>query len=112
MHLRKPKLDLPSEIYAAIVREHGSDSLRLAQSLQSLGWSLVDAARAAVDWPLEWIAAAVATEKQRRGMKLHTFSPEALAALRVELAGSQPPADPGRPRKTPRVLYKLVLSPG
>ena len=106
MHLRKPKLDLPPEVYAAIVRDHGSDALRLAQSLQSLGWPLVDAARAAATWPLEWIAAAVATEKEKRGIKLHTFSPDALAALRAELAAQPPPADQPKPRRTPRIRYK------
>lgn len=98
MRIKKPKMDLAPEVYAAIVQDHGSDALRLGQSLQSLGWTLADAAWAAVNWSLEWMAAAVAVEKQKRNMKLHTFSEAALTALRAELAT--------KPRRTPRISHK------
>ena len=76
MRPSRPKLNHRPDVYAASVRAHGAQPLRLAQTLQSLGWSLADAAWAAVHWTPEWLAAAIATEKQGRGNKRPSLSDE------------------------------------
>ena len=101
VRLPKPKLSHPPEIYAAIVQNHRADPVRLAQTLQALGWSLADAAWASVNWSSEWMAAAIAAEKEGRKMKLHMLSEDALSKLRADLAaGNRPPAA----RRTTRII--------
>ena len=76
-----PKLNHPLDMYAAIVQAHGAQPLRLAQTLQSLGWKLADAAWAAVHWTPDWLAAAIAAGKQCRGIKLPSLSDEVVTPL-------------------------------
>ena len=83
MHISPPKLNHPMETLAAIAQEHQAEPLRLARSLQSLGWGMVEAAWAAARWPTEWLEAAIAGEKQARGTKLHTLLDDASAELRA-----------------------------
>ena len=80
-----PKLTHTPEVLAAILQEHRAEPLRLAQSLQSLGWTLADAAWAAVNWSPEHLAEAIASEKQRRRIALHTpnASPKVRKTTRI-----------------------------
>ena len=89
MRPSRPKLNHLPGVYAAIVQEHGAQPLRLAQTLQSLGWSLADAAWAAVHWSPEWLAAAVATEKQGRGIKPPSLSDEVVTPLQDKALAGQ-----------------------
>ena len=66
MRPARPKLHHPPETYAAILREHRDDPMRLAERLQHFGWSLADAAWVAVHWPPLWLAAAVAEARAAR----------------------------------------------
>ena len=104
MRARRPKLNHPPHVYAAIVQEHGAQPLRLAQTLQSLGWSLADAAWAAVNWTPEWLAAAIATERQKRGIKLPSPSEDA-ATLPGTIPSSASRPAPLKPRQTSRLIH-------
>ncbi len=82
MRLPTPELRHPPEVYQAIIAEHEGSAERLGARLEQLGWSMAEAAWAAVNWSFTWLAAAIASERERRGM-----IPTAL-----------PPNGPHRPR--------------
>ena len=103
MRLAKPKLNHPAEIYIAILRENESDPMRLAQRLQQLGWTLADAAWAAVNWDATLLAAAVADQRQARGLKPTSLSDADLDKLRAEISSGAPRELP-EPRRTTRVI--------
>lgn len=106
MRTLRPKLNHPPDVYVAIVKEHGAQPVRMAQTLQSLGWTLADAAWAAVNWTPEWLAAAIATEKQGRGIKLHSLSDDAVAILRAKPSSAKPPALV-KPCQTTRIIHPI-----
>ena len=104
MRLPKPPFRHPPEVYHAIVREHHDNPVRMAERLQACGWTLADAAWAAVHWNPLWLAAAIANERAHRDAKVTSFSETELAKLKVEIGeGRQPPATP-RHRKTTRIV--------
>lgn len=103
MRLVKPKLNHPAEIYLAILRQNGSDAVRLAQRLQQLGWTLADAAWAAVNWDTTSLAAAIATEREARGLKPSSLSEADLDKLRAEICSGTPPELP-KPRRITRII--------
>ena len=84
MRPARPKLHHPPETYAAILRAHHEDPIRLADTLIDLGWSLGAAAHAAMHWPPLWLAAAIANTRAARD--------------------APPPPPP--PRKTTRVIRR------
>ena len=98
----KPDHKHPPEVHAAIAKEHGYDPVRMAQLLQQLGWTLADAAWAAVNWETSWLAAAIANEKVARGMKPTSLSESALEKLKVEITAGKP-LGPPKPRRTNRI---------
>ena len=104
MRLPKPPFRHPQEVYLAIVREHQDNSVRMAERLQACGWTLADAAWAAVHWNPLWLAAAIANERATRGTKITSLSESELAQFRAEIKeGKKPPAAP-RPRKTTWIM--------
>jgi hypothetical protein len=68
MRIPKPKFKHSPEVLGDIIKANGSDPVRLAHCLQQLGWSLGDAAWAAVNWPLTWMACG---HCQREGCSQH-----------------------------------------
>ncbi len=105
MRLPKPKRAHPPEIYRAIMRECGDSSIRLAQHLQSCGWTLAAAGWAAANWDLPTLAAALANERASRNIR-PTMLPEAeVAKLRAEMEAAAAKKATGnlRPRKTNRI---------
>lgn len=104
MRIPKPKFRHPPEIYVAIIQEHRDNPVRMAERLQAGGWTMADAAWAAVNWDLRTLAAAVANERAARDTKPTSLSDGDLAKLREEIdAAQKPPATP-RPRKTTRIM--------
>lgn len=102
MRLPKPKFKHPPEIYAAIIAEHRDNPVRMAERLQACGWSLADAAWAAVHWDLRTMAAAIANERAERGTKPTSLSDAELAKLGAEIDAAQKPPHP--PRRTTRIM--------
>jgi hypothetical protein len=74
--------------------------VRLAHCLQQLGWSLADAAWAAVNWPLTWMAAAIANERDVRSTAASLLDAD-WERLRAEVSAALP--EPLKPRKTNRI---------
>ncbi len=113
MHPRKPPFKHQPEVYRAIVQEHQSNALRMAERLQSCGWTLADAARAAVNWDFRTLAAAIANERVKRGAKPTNLSDGDLAKLRAEIvdATRKSPPPPLRPKKTTRIVRTTPKSP-
>ena len=104
MRLPNPPFRHSPEVYLAIVREHQNNPVRMAHRLQHFGWTLADAAWAAVHWNPTWLAAAVANERATRGTSLTTLSDAQLTKLRAEIdEAKQPPATP-RPRRTTQIM--------
>ena len=104
MRLPKPPFQHPPEVYLAIVREHQDNPVRMAERLQACGWTLADAAWAAVHWNLTWLAAAIANERATRAASVTSLSETELAKLRAEIGeGRKPPATP-RLRRTTRIV--------
>ena len=114
MRLPKPPFRHPQEVYLAIVREHQDNPVRMAERLQACGWTLADAAWAAVHWNPLWLAAAIANERATRGATVTSLSESELMKLRAETGeGRKLPATP-RPRKTARIMRttpKLTVRP-
>lgn len=104
MRLPKPKFRHPPEIYAAIIQEHRDNAVRMAERLQACGWTLADAAWAAVNWDLRTLAAAVANERAARDTKPSNLSDGELTELRDEIDAGQKPALSQKPRKTTRIM--------
>ena len=104
MRLPKPPFQHPPEVYHAIVREHQDNPMRMAERLQACGWTLADAAWAAVHWNPLWLAAAIADERATRDAKVTSLSETELAKLRVEIGEAKKPAATTRPRKTTRIM--------
>ena len=104
MRLPKPKFKHPPEVYAAIIAEHGDNPVRMAERLQACGWTLADAAWAAVHWDLRTMAAAVANERAARDAKPTNLSDGDLAKLRAKIDAAQKPPHSPRPRRTTRIV--------
>ncbi len=106
MRLPKPRCCHPPEIYQAIIREGGNSHIRLAQHLQSCGWTLADAGWAAANWDLPTLAAALANERAQRNMRLTTLSDAEVATIKAELAASAATKATGsiQPKRTTRVV--------
>ena len=88
MRLPKPPFRHPPEVYQAIVQEHHDSPVRMAERLQHFGWTLADAAWAAVHWNPLWLAAAVANERATRGASITALSDAQLATRRVKIDGA------------------------
>ena len=101
MRIPKPKFMHPTLVYQAIIAEHRNSEVKMAERLQSCGWTLADAAWAAVNWDLHTLAAAVANERAARDMKLTNLSDGGLAKLRAEIEAAQ---EPPRPKRTTRIM--------
>jgi hypothetical protein len=101
VRLPKPKFKHSPEVHADIIQANGSDAVRLAHCLQQLGWTLADAAWAAVNWPLTWMAAAIANERDVRGTEAASLLDADWEKLRAEVSGVEP--EPPKPRRTNRI---------
>ena len=99
----KPQTQYPPEIHEAIMREHRSDPMRMAACLQACGWSLAEAAWAAVHWDVSWLAVAIANERAARGAKPTNLSDAELAHLKTEIEEAKRPPVTPKPRKTARI---------
>ena len=110
MRLPKPKSKHSSEVLAEIIKANGSDPVRLAHCLQQLGWSLADAAWAAVNWPLAWLAVAIANERDVRSTEAASLLEADWEKLRAEVSAVVPeppkPRKPNRIHRTPRIIDK------
>ncbi len=104
MRIPKPKFKHLPEVYQAIIAEHRHSEVRMAERLQACGWTLADAAWAAVNWDLRTMAAAVANERAARDAKPTSLSEGDLAKLRTEIDAAQKPSATPRPRKTTRIV--------
>ena len=107
MRLPKPKRSHPPEIYQAIIQECGNCNIRLAQHLQSCGWTLADAGWAAASWDLPTLAAALANERATRNIKPTTLSDTEVAKIKTELAATAATKKATanlRPKKTTRIV--------
>ena len=104
MRLLKPSFQHPPEVYLAIVREHHNNPVRMAERLQACGWTLADAAWAAVHWNLTWLAAAVANERATCGTSITTLSDAQLAKLRAEIDEAKKPPDTPKPKRTTWIM--------
>lgn len=104
MRTQKSSFKHPPEVRLAIIREHRECPLRMAELLQRCGWSLGDAACAAVNWDIMGMAEAIADEREKRGAKLTNLSDADLAKLKeeIEMAAKKPP-DGARSKKTNRI---------
>ncbi|MBE7158213.1 MAG: hypothetical protein INR62_07230, partial [Rhodospirillales bacterium] len=74
LRLPTPKFQHSEEIYQAIIREHLSSDVRMGEVLMACGWTLADAAWACVNWDLRTVAAAIADERDKRGLRVTTLS--------------------------------------
>jgi predicted alpha/beta-hydrolase family hydrolase len=101
MRIPKPKFKHSPQVHADIIKANGSDAVRLAHCLQQLGWTLADAAWAAVNWPLIWMAAAIANERDVRSTEAASLLDADWEKLRAEVSAALP--EPLKPRKTNRI---------
>lgn len=104
MRRTKPKFKHAPEVYHAIIAEHRHSEVRMAERLQACGWTLADAAWAAVNWDLRTMAAAIANERDAHKAKLTHLSDGDLAKLRVEIASAHKPSQMRGHRKTTRIM--------
>ncbi len=100
----KPPLRHPPEVLEAIIQEHTGDPVQMACRLHYFGWTLAEAAWAAVHWDLPTLAAAVAKERAARDSKLTNLSDGDLAKLRAEIDAGQKPAFAPRLKRTTRIV--------
>jgi hypothetical protein len=101
MRIPKPKFKHPAEVHAEIIKANGNDAVRLAHRLQQLGWTLADAAWAAVNWPLTWLAAAIANERDVRSIEAALLLDADWEKLRAEVSAVAPESP--KPRRTNRI---------
>ena len=104
MHLPTPKFEHPEEIYQAIIREHRENSIRMGEVLMARGWTMVDAAKAIVQWDLRTLAAAIANERAKRKVRLTSLSEEQLAELKEQVQAEKTNTAAIRPKKTTRII--------
>lgn len=104
MRLPKPPFRHPPEVYLAIVREHQDNPVRMAERLQACGWTLADAAWAAVHWNPLWLAAAIANERATRATTITNLSETELTKLRAEIGEGKKPQTIPKPRNTTRIM--------
>ena len=106
MRLLTPKFEHPPEIYQAILREYRENPVRMGEFLMACGWSIGDAAWAAVNWDLRTLAAAIANERAKRNLKLTPLSGGKVAELDKQILAEKKAADMPPPRKTTRIMRK------
>ena len=104
MHLPTPKFEHPEEIYQAIIREHRENSTRMGEVLMACGWTMVDAARAIVQWDLRTLAAAIANERAKRRVRLTSLSEDQMAELKKQTQAEKKHIAALRPKKTTRII--------
>ena len=106
MRIPKPKTNHPPEVYEAILRECGHRPVRLGEHLQACGWTMADAAWAAVNWDLPTLAAALANERANRNMKPTNLSDAGLARIKADQdeAAAKKTTAKLRPKKTTRIV--------
>ena len=108
MRLPLPKLEHPPEIYEAIVREYHGKDVRMAEVLMACGWTMVDAAWAAVNWDLRTVAAAIANERAKRKVRLTSLSDAELADLKKQIQTEKKATQPIRPKRTTRIVPRTT----
>lgn len=108
MRLPLPKFEHPEEIYEAIIRENHSRDVRMAEILMSCGWTMVDAAWAAVNWDLRTMAAAIANERTKRKVRLTPLSEAELAELKRQMQTEKKATQPLRPKRTTRIIPRTT----
>lgn len=108
MHLPKPKFEHPEEIYKAIIREHRENATRMTEVLMACGWTMVDAARAIVQWDLRTLAAAIANERAKRKVRLTSLSEEQIAELKKQISAEKKATGAIHPKKTTRVIRSAL----
>ena len=106
MRLPAPKFEHPPEIYQAILREHRENPVRMGEFLMACGWTIGDAAWAAVNWDLRTLAAAIANERTKRNLKLAPLSDGRVAELDKRILAEKKVANTLPPRKTTRIMRK------
>ena len=104
MRLPLPEREHPPELYEAIVRECHSKDVRMAEILMSCGWTMVDAAWAAVNWDLRTLAAAIANERAKRKVRLTSLSDTDVAELKKQIQTEKKATQPIRPKRTTRIV--------
>ena len=109
MRMPKPKFEHSAAVYQAIIAEHRDSEMKMAERLRSCGWTLADAAWAAVNWDLRTLAAAIANERARRKSSLTNLSDVNLAKLKVETEETKKsPLPSPTPRKTNRIKTNRI----
>ena len=104
MRLPIPRLEHSPEIYEAILQEHRSSPVRMGEFLMACGWTIGDAAWAAVNWEPHTMAAAIANERVRRSLKLTSLSDREVAQLRQQIQAEKKNTTALRPKKTTRIV--------
>ena len=104
MRLPKPKFAHPAEIYQAIIQEHRSSETRMGEFLMACGWTIGDAAWAAVNWDLRTMAAAVANERAKRNLKLTSLAESEVAELKRQIQAEKKATGMLRPKRTTRII--------
>ena len=106
MRIPKPETNHPPEVYEAIIHECGHRSVRLGEHLQACGWTMADAAWAAVNWDLPTLAAALANERAKRNMKPTKLSGGGLTRIRDDRdeGAAKKTTASLRPKKTTRIV--------
>lgn len=110
MRLPVPKFFHPPEVYEAIIREHRESPLRMGEVLMACGWSIGDAAWAAVNWDLRTMAAVVAHERAKRKTGLAFPSEDEAAALEMKIQAEKKPTTAQPSRKTTRIVPTLRIN--
>lgn len=106
MRLPAPKFEHPPEIYQAILREYRENPVRMGEFLLACGWTIGDAAWAAVNWDLRTLAAAIANERTKRNLKLTSLAGGEAAELDKRILAEKKTANALSPRKTTRIMRK------
>ena len=104
MCLPLPKYQEPPEIYEAIIREHRSNGMRMGEVLIACGWTIGHAAKAVVNWDLRTLAAAIANERAKRGVRPTIFTEAEVAQLKKQIHTEKKSTVVLRPKKTTRVV--------
>ncbi len=104
MRLPNPKFAHPPEIYQAIIQEHRSSETRMGEYLMACGWTIGDAAWAAVNWDLRTMAAAVANERAKRDLKLTSLAESEIAELKRQIQAEKRATGMLRPNRTTRIV--------
>ncbi len=105
MRLPRPKFAHPPEIYQAIYTEFRENPVRMGEYLMACGWTIGDAAWAAVNWDLRAIAATIANERVKRSLKLTSLSEAEIAELKRQIQAEKKATTMLRPKKTTRIMH-------